>query len=132
MKKPAACFVFIVFTIMSCSTVTKDDYLLRYKKFIQQVQSEHKNYSENDWLKADRRLNNINTILNKRFGNKLTVEDKITMGTYRMRYDYYRYSGTVKKEINDYVDDLEDEVEGLLRKGVDFLSDSIDSIFREE
>jgi len=132
MKKLAICFVFIIVTVMSCRKATKDDYLLRYKNFIQQVQSEHERYTEKDWLKADRRLNNINTVLNNRFGKKLTSEDKITMGIYRMRYDYYRYSGTVKKGIDDYVDGLEDQVEGLLRKGVDFLSDSLDSIFGKE
>jgi uncharacterized protein YxeA len=129
MKKIVTCFVIVIITVMACRTVTKEDYLLRYKKFIQQVEYEHKRYTEKDWLKADRRLNKINTILNNRFGKKLTTEDKITMGIYRMRYDYYRYSGTIKKGIDDYIDGLEDEVENLLRRGVDFLSDSIDSIF---
>jgi len=132
MKKSATFIVFLIVFVMSCTTATKDDYLSRYKQFIQQVQSEHNKYTEDDWIKADRRLNNINNILTKRFKNKLTKDDKITMGIYRMRYDYYRYAGKVK-DIEDYVDSLlEEDVEILIRSGLNFLSDSIDSIFGEQ
>jgi len=131
-KKIMICFTFFAIAFMSCSTVTKDDYLLRYKIFIQKVQTEHNRYTESDWLKADRRLNNINSILSKRFKSKLTREDKITMGIYRMRYDYYRYAGAIKG-LDYYVDSLlEGDVESIIRSGVNLLPDSIDSFFGEK
>lgn len=57
--------------------MSKKDYLHNYERFIIDVRTDYTNYTERDWLKADKRFNRFNDTLTKRFGDKLTPEEKI-------------------------------------------------------
>jgi len=115
--------------ITSCNRMTKDDFLVRYERFIEKVQREHSTYTEKDWLMADKNLNKINSVLVNKFSSTLTSKDKISMAQYRIQYDYYRYSDTLKKGIAEYIDsDLVDDLDALIHNSKDFLSDTIKNL----
>jgi len=133
MKKIVAVAILAAILPTACVQLTKEDYLQRYKELVERVQENHKNWVEKDWQKADDEFSKINDILKKRFDSELTAEDKITMSLYSVRYNFYRNTGDLTKKITDYVEnDLKNDVEDVIRKGKDFLSNIVDSISNDK
>ena len=110
----------IVFLFASCSRLTKEDYLFRYKYLVQKVKSEYTGYTERDWLRTDKALNHIEEVLNSRFKAKLTTEDRVTIGFYRLQYNSCRYKDSIKQTVDNYIDGISDGIEEV-RHGIDFL-----------
>jgi hypothetical protein len=110
--------------------MSKEDCLYKYERFVDEVQANCAGYSEKDWLKADKRFNRFNDTLTRRFGNKLSPEEKIRAAKARIIYDSYRYGGELFDEINkisraieegvrNYTDNhLADDIDFLLEQGV--------------
>lgn len=132
--------VYFCLMVFSCA-VSKEDYLYNYERLVDEVRNHYATYTEKDWLKADKRFNRFNDILNRRFKNKLTPEERIRVFKARVIYDYYRYGGGLLDEINkitdgikedmkDYTDNhLAEDIEFLREQGVkigDIIKDSID------
>jgi hypothetical protein len=122
--------------------MSKEGYLYNYERFIAEVQANYSAYTEKDWLKADRRFNRFNDILTKRFGDKLTLEEKVRQAKARIIYDSCRSGDELLDGINrifngikNYTDNhLSDDIDFLLEQGVkigDILTDSIGNIGRK-
>jgi hypothetical protein len=123
--------------------MSKEDYLYSYERFVNEVRTNYSNYTEKDWLKADKRFNRFNDTLTKRFGDTLTVEEKIRVAKARVIYDSCRAGDDLLNEINkifnslkngikNYTDNhLADDIDFLLEQGVkigDILTESIEKL----
>jgi len=118
----------LIFT--TCTRLTKEDWLLRYKDLVDRVQTEHMSFTEKDWQKADEEFNRINNTLKNRFKSELTNEDKITMHIYDMRYNFYRNTSGVIRKITDYIEnDFRNDMDDVIRQGKRLFSDIINNFF---
>ena len=131
-KSLIVCLVLLALITASCYKMTKEDYLLRYKQFVDKVQKEYKNYSDKDWFKADKYYNNLNSTLYSKFDSQLTIKDRFLIKTYQVRYNYYRGSKEFENtlhDINDYLNnELKDDIHKL-RKDIDSFTNEVGELF---
>jgi hypothetical protein len=96
--------VLVVFIIISCSNMTKEQYLSEYKSFIQQVKNSRQDYTAKNWEEMDRIHYKYCNELFKKYEINFTVEEKILLAKYRLQYDVYRYKDEVKEALLEIFD----------------------------
>lgn len=82
----------LLFTLMttSCTTYTKDQYLLDYQSFLLEVEKGHNTYDDATWRKQDVKNENFYTNDFKQFAGELSPSEYIRVQRYNFAYRYYR------------------------------------------
>jgi hypothetical protein len=129
-KKAALLILGLSFVFSACSLKkSKEDYILSFKHFVQNTEAQCESYSEEDWLKSDKRFNRYLKALESRYRKKLTEEEQLVVAVYRLRYDAVRYGGEVKSGLGEYIDNgLKEDVDFLIKQGSkikDVISESL-------
>jgi hypothetical protein len=136
MKKPVFFILVLCFAFSACSRMTKEDYIVSFKHFVQNAEAQSKSYAEEDWLKSDKKFNRYLAVLEKRYGKKLTNEEQIVIAVYRLRYDAAHYKDAVKGGIEAYIENgLKADVDFLIQQGgkiSDIISESLEENLRDE
>jgi len=103
--------IYLFVTIYSCAG-SKENYIKRYERFIGKVREKHENYNERDWKKADIQFKRFNDTLDKRFKNKLTIEEKNRTTDALNIYNTYRYGGMLSDntDSNDINSKTEEQI----------------------
>lgn len=90
MMKKLATFVFLTTFLFSCSPFTKEAYLERFKNFMDEVSADYLQYNESQWLKADKKYEKLSDQWYERFKDELSATDKLTITSYKVRYNTYK------------------------------------------
>jgi hypothetical protein len=81
--------------------MTKEEYLSNYRSLIKEVRENKETYSENDWINNDKKFNQFNGDLYKKFENELNWEDQLMITQLKARYNLYRYKEDAKDILSD-------------------------------
>jgi len=85
--------LFVITLQISCSEPqTKGEYLKQYADFINNVEHEYKDYSSDDWKKADAKFEKFAGDLKDKFKNELSFTEKALLLSYEVKYNLYRYA----------------------------------------
>ena len=106
---------------------SKSLYLVSFEQFIDKVKDDYKNYTDEDWEKADKRFKKLSGECFNKFKDKLDNEDKAKLIKFEAKYTYYRVFANSpfdlkEKDLNKIIDKLEEmtikleDIDGLLEK----------------
>lgn len=111
-------FLFVVLT--SCAPQSKDSYLKEYQKFILNVKNECENYSEGDWLRADKKFIVFSEELYGKFEQDLTWKESLLLSKHEVKYQFLKF----KHEFSSISEIFKDENIGDLKKQIKFYSEN--------
>jgi len=116
-------------TISSCTMppMTKEAYMEKYEAFINNVERNHKSFSDKDWKKKDELYEKFNGKWYSKFKDDFTVADGIRIYSYKAKYNLYQKkqqaasvinalfdafnADDLKKQLKNYVDnDMKDDL----------------------
>lgn len=117
----------------------KEEYILRFERFIGRVEENHKKYNKKDWEWADSQFEKFNDSWYTKFKGNYTLEDQIRIKTLTLKYNALKNNedfgevlkelfkndlDEVKKKVGDYVDkDLDNDLEKII-EGATVIGDS--------
>ena len=105
----------ILLVLVAVACQSKNGYLNQFEKFITTVEQECTKYSTEDWAGADAQFQAFTTTEYQKYERKLTPEDQNRLGRLVARYAKVRYKSAMQ-QAGDYVEDVMDEVEGLVEE----------------
>lgn len=121
-----------LFMVTSCAPSSKEEYLERYKKFMDEVSENYKTYSPEQWEMANEKFARFNNQWYQKFRPTLTWAEKATIAGYQFKYQGLRvacelgtfYDESMKTEMDElrskvqyYVDNhLEEDLERFLEE----------------
>lgn len=147
------CLFFAAVLLLSCAPTSKEDYISDYKEFINKVSDEYKTYNDNDWNRAERKLDKFSGEWYDKFSKELSAKEKIVVAGYKAKFKYLYALGKSGDTLNDIVDsfdgddtsefekyienDLKDDVNNVVKEAekagedlVDYIEDLIDDLER--
>lgn len=101
---------------------TKDEYINRFKNFIERVDKYHEDYTKNDWKWADERFKLYSVDLYDEFKDDLTTEEKIEVFALKLEYRNIEEPDV----ISDLLNDLKDEEDEIKQKLDEYLEKDFD------
>jgi hypothetical protein len=145
--------IFLILLILlsfSCTPSSKDAYLSRFERFVNNVKEHHNKYNKGDWEYADERFKRFSKEWYNLYKNELSSGDEIKVAALIARYQSYKGVGKLKNFYNDvlkqdtnkirekikyYIDnDMDEDVEKL-KEGAKEIGDStlkvVNDIIRE-
>jgi hypothetical protein len=109
--------------------------LSNFKKFINQVEKNHKGYSKKDWEKADKKYELYSKKLYQRFKTELNFDDELIIVQYKTKYNFYRYKEKSKDAFLNLMESASEakehiryQIESGMEDGVDFLKEKSDRV----
>ena len=91
-----------LFMVTSCAPSSKEEYLERYKKFMDEVTENYKTYSPEQWEMANEKFARFNNQWYLKFRPNLTWTEKATIAGYQLKYQGLR----VACELGTFYDGL--------------------------
>ena len=135
MKHVLILSVIFIFLSTSCTfdeCTSKSLYIVSFEKFIDKVNDEYKNYTEEDWKKADERFKKLSDECYKKFEKDLSVEDKSKLLKYGVKYTYYRVATNFPVDLKEEdLDEFAEKFGKLVEKGDD-ISKLLEDISKDE
>jgi len=127
-KKRQALILKIVVVIVVCSVtlfltntqikkVGKNAYINNFEEFVEKVKVNHKEYSEDDWIKIDKEYQKFEEEYRIEYEKFFTKEDKTRVNTLNGEYSSYKVKGTINdiyETIKDGVDSAIEYMDGLI------------------
>ena len=127
-KKRQALILKIVVVIVVCSItlfltntqikkVGKNAYINNFEEFVEKVKVNHKEYSEDDWIKIDKEYQKFEEEYRIEYEKFFTKEDKTRVNTLNGEYSSYKVKGTINdiyETIKDGVDSAIEYMDGLI------------------
>ena len=92
-----------VFLLTGCSE-TKEDYVKDFGEFIEKVNKDGKDYSEDKWKKVDAQFKEFSETKYKKYSSELTSEELVEVTKYKASYMTMRGVNSLKKAINTQMD----------------------------
>lgn len=114
----------LVGMVTSCfHPATKDDYLEKFTRFVDNVREDHSNYNKSDWDYADSRFNKFSTEWYEKFESGLTLKEEIKVKSLIVQYNSYKGTDQIKKfyndEVKENVDELKEKIEYYIDNDMD-------------
>lgn len=112
-------FIFLLFTV-SCSNlppISKKAYIRNFTSFVNNIDDNYENYTQEDWEKADLRYARFTGQYFEKFESKLTKEDTRKINLLKGKYLGLKIKGKSKKVIEDVISTIKNtanEAEGLI------------------
>lgn len=116
MKSILLVAVLMLFVFNSCAD-SKDSYIKKFDKFIENVKNDCSNYTEVDWEKADKTFKDLTDTQYQKFRAELSEDDLITVTKLKASYvslQLKRGAATVKKEVKKAVKEGGEAINKLL------------------
>ena len=125
-------FILLVFCSLlflnSCQKPeNKDEYLNKFKSFIERVDKYHEDYTKNDWKWADERFKLYSVDWYDEFKDNLTAKEKIEVIALKLEYK----SMEEPSVISDLLNDLKDEEDEIKQKLDEYLEKDFDEDVEE-
>ncbi|MDX8341499.1 DUF6565 domain-containing protein [Draconibacterium sp. IB214405] len=114
------CFV----ALISCATpTTKEDYLERFERFVERVETNHHKYTRKDWEWANERFERYNSEWYLDYRDDFTVEDQIKIKGLIIKYHALKN----KESVGDLLRDLfKDDVNKIGNKFQEYIDEDLD------
>lgn len=110
-------------TIVSCSPKpTKDQYLERFSEFVDEVTKDAKEYSDEDWQKADKQFRKFVEQNSPEYDGLLSADERKLIGKLEGRYLMLRTKSGFKK-VKKELKELKDQGEGFFEAVKESLKD---------
>lgn len=109
-----------VIILAGCAPMSKESYLERYGEFIDEVSSEHSNYSESDWKDSDDRYFKYSEEWYEKFEDEFTFQEKVRLVGYEVQYNALKAKSGVENFFEGFLEKNYDE----LRKEVKSYADN--------
>jgi hypothetical protein len=95
---------FFVFAciMVGCSSFSKEDYLTDFLSFMSEVESNYKNYTDENWKAKELEYQKYVGEHYEKFKDDLTTKEKITVIGYQVKFNYYRTMKYPQSIINEY------------------------------
>lgn len=90
-------------SITSCAPQSKDTYMERYQNFINEIDEKSKDYSEQDWEKADKKYKKFNEDWYLRFEDDFTWKESIILSKYKFQYNLKKARINSKEFFDTYI-----------------------------
>lgn len=87
---------FSLFILTGCSE-TKEDYVKDFGEFIEKVNKDSKDYSEDKWKKADAQFKEFSETKYKKYSSELTASELVEITKYKASYMTIRGVNSLKK-----------------------------------
>ncbi len=131
MYKKTVFFLLVVCSFLflnSCQKPeTKDEYLNKFKNFIERVDKYHEDYTKNDWEWADERFKLYSVDWYDEFKDDLTTEEKIEVIALKLEYRSMKEPSA----ISDLLNNLKDEENEIKQKLDEYLKKDFDEDIEE-
>jgi hypothetical protein len=101
------CFFISVFIFISCAPQSKESYLKRYDSFIEEVNKNRSQYTNEDWEKKNTEFNQFANEWYKKFKDDLTLQDELKLATNEIKYNYYLFSKESPEFFKQLFDNLD-------------------------
>ena len=110
--------VFAVLLLYSCGCLpTKENYINDFTLFINEVQLDHKKYTEEDWAAMDVQYEVYATEKYEKYKDDLTSEERELIGNLKGQYNGYK----TPYEINETIEDIKDAVKEGVQEAKGFI-----------
>lgn len=114
-------FVTTLFLFVSCNLFyNKDAYIKKFSNFIEDVNTNNRNYTDEDWKNAELKYKEFSEKEYIKFRNDFTESDKELIGKLKSSYQIIK----VKKETKNILEDAKDVVYQI-KGAIEGVSDSI-------
>jgi hypothetical protein len=94
----------------SCEPFTKEEYLDRYKKFIDEVSVNYKNYSADQWKNANEKYERFNNEWYNKFKHEFSFEEKMQITGYQLKYNGLKAAVEIGKFYDEHLKEDVDEL----------------------
>lgn len=137
----------IIFLASSCfSPASKESYLDRYERFIDNVEKNHRNYTKNDWDYADKRFKKFSQEWYGEFKKDLSLSEQVKTMSLAAKYVAFKGKSEIdafsdeifrkdakdmKEKIQYYIDHNMDEDLQKLKEGAKEIGDSTLSVVED-
>ncbi|HYQ56034.1 MAG TPA: DUF6565 domain-containing protein [Draconibacterium sp.] len=116
--------VWCLLGMVSCSAPTsKQDYLDRFERFVEQVENNHKKYGGKDWEWADDKFEKYNSEWYLEYSDDFTVEDQIKIKGLIIKYHALKNKESIGDMLRDLfkddVNDIGDKIEKYIDEDFD-------------
>lgn len=108
--------------LICCAPSSKEQYMERYKAFIEKVSKDCSSYTDEDWQNVDQKFDLYKVEYYELFKSELTYSEKLTLVGYNLAYKYLKIADGASDYVNGILEDPE------VQNRIDKLSDNFDSI----
>lgn len=113
--------ILLMILTTSCGPQSKESYLKKYDKFIEEVGNEYKEYDTEDWEKSNEKFDKYSNEYYDKFKEDLTWKEQIIVAKHQVKYGYYSSS----TQISDIIKELFDSEEiNQLREQIKYYSEN--------
>jgi len=140
----------LILLITSCAPQSKESYLKDYKEFISEVNEESKNYSEQDWEKADEKYEKYTGEWYEKFEDEFTWKEDVILTKYQFQYNLTKIKRNstdffnsfiredyeqLKEQIKYYSEnEMNEDIEYILKQATEFgesATETVEDILKE-
>ena len=115
--------IFVVGLILSCSPFTKEKYLERYEKFMDEVSQNYSNYSEKQKKDAQNEYNKFNGKWYDKFKEDLSFDEKLKLTGYTIKFNLIKAGSEIGKLYDSYlkkdIDDLKNKIDYYVKNDME-------------
>ena len=111
------CSIALFLTNTVTKTLGKDSYINNFEEFVEKVKVNHKEYSEDDWIKIDEEYHKFEEEDRIEYEKFFTKEDKTRVNTLIGEYSSCKVKGTINdiyETIKDGVDSAVEYIDGFV------------------
>ncbi|MBL4746255.1 MAG: hypothetical protein JKY08_07780 [Flavobacteriaceae bacterium] len=129
--------LFVVFIILiSCSPQSKESYIEEYQKFILNVRNDCGNYSEEDWLKTNKKFIKFSEDWYENFENEFIWSEILILSKYEVEYNLLKFKNEFsaiteifkKENFKNLKEQIKYYSENNMGEDIEFLKKQADSI----
>lgn len=122
-----ACALMVAFAASSCQTgYSKSSYVSALEKFVNNVEKKGKSFSDNDWAKADERIEAFKEKREK-YVNDFSKDEKRKVSRMMRRYKFLKIKYTVKGFLEDG-ESIMEEGEEILEDGSSIIGEVYEDV----
>ncbi len=127
MKKLTFILIQILWLLCSCAPANKEAYLADYKKFIDNLADERKEYGDVQWEKAKAQFKLYSDNWYSKFEDELTVKERLLLAGYETKFAYYYAAHETNEAVDNVLDALRKSDKKSLRATVqEYLEKDLD------
>jgi len=113
--------VYIIAIIaVSCSPLSKEQYLKNYESFLSDIAENHRSYTDKDWEKKNEKFRMFSEVWFEKFKADFTWQERLKITGYQAKFHYYsalRQTSSMFKIMHDAMNP--NEIRAIVRSYVD-------------
>lgn len=127
----ALVFILILSLTASCAPQSKKSYFKKYKDFITEIKEKSEEYSDKDWIKANKKFDKFNTDWYNKFEDEFTWKEESILLKYKFQYNFKKskviskaqFESLIKNDIEQLKEQIKYYSENNMNDDIEFLLD---------